>query len=52
MHTLPHEPQFDVLVWRSTHDPLHSFVPGAQPTLHVPEAHTCPVVQAFAQSPQ
>jgi hypothetical protein len=50
--TLPHMPQFEVLVARSTHEPLQLVVPPVHVSLHVPSVHTCEAVQAVGQVPQ
>ena len=36
----PHWPQFWVLVWRLTHEPLQFVVPGAQTVVHAPFEQT------------
>jgi hypothetical protein len=39
-HALPHVPQFVRLVFRSTHEPLHSASPSGQSSRQTPAAHT------------
>jgi hypothetical protein len=49
---LPQAPQFVRLVFRSTHEPLHSASPGGQSSRQAPAAHTWPTAQGTPQRPQ
>jgi hypothetical protein len=52
IQTIPHMPQFAVLVSVSTQEPLQSSVVPLQVEPQVPPAHTSVPLQALAQSPQ
>src|SRR5256885_2126318 len=49
--TLPQVPQFEVLVSRSTHDPLQFVVAPPQTVVQAPPLHTC-AVHIVGQAPQ
>src|SRR6478672_213964 len=50
--TVPHFPQFDGLVFVSTHAPLQASVPARQSTPHPASTHVSPGEQAFPQALQ
>lgn len=52
MHPTPHEPQFAVLVWVSTHAPPQLTRGDAQMAWHEPAEHTSPVAHDVPQPPQ
>jgi hypothetical protein len=49
---LPQAPQWARLVFKSTHEPLHSTRPEGQSSRHTPAAHTCPTAHVTPQRPQ
>ena len=51
--SLPHPPQFPLLVLTSTHALPHAMRPAPQrPVMHVPAEQTCPATHAVPQPPQ
>jgi hypothetical protein len=50
--TMPHAPQFALLVARFTQAPLQRVSPLAQGVRHTPSAQVCPLLQARPQAPQ
>jgi len=51
-HAVPHEPQFLVSVWVSTHDPLQLTWPLLQLEVQTPLEHTSVAPQTLPQLPQ
>jgi hypothetical protein len=50
--TLPHAPQFALLVARFTQVPLQRVSPVAQGVRHTPSAQVCPLLHARPHAPQ
>jgi hypothetical protein len=52
VHACPHLPQFDGLVFVSTHEPPHAVVPARQSTSHTPARHDSPARHALPHTLQ
>jgi hypothetical protein len=51
-HTIPHDPQFELSDFKSTHDAAHALRPVPHIASHLPALHTCIAVHAVPHAPQ